>query len=945
MTRPLRIPSPIGRFRRVTRRIPTLHTVFIPTQYRKKSAVSAFTAINSQPSTLNLAFLDVRPGIHLPSCDLWLDPHEPRATAFVSHAHSDHIGRHEEVIFTPGTAALMRARLPGKRREHQVPFGQPFAFRSHTLTLLPAGHVAGSAQLHAVEDATGASLLYTGDFKLRPGLSAEPIEWRQADTLIMETTFGKPQFRFPPTAVVIAQMVEFCRDALADGAVPILFGYSLGKSQEILCALVEAGLKPMLHGTVYKMAEIYRELRPDFPATPTYDAEQAAGHVLIFPPSAANSRVVTRFKNRRTAVLTGWAVTPGAAFRYGCDAAFPLSDHADYDDLLRYVELVQPRRVLTIHGSTREFAADLRQRGLEAWALGEENQLEMLALTKRPAARPREFAPVAAPSEPAADSSPDDFRRFAALLFAVAATPARNAKVQLIADYLAALDADALEIAARYLSGRIFPRREERVLQAGWAVTKRALLAASGLSETELRAVGSGQADQSGLTREALRGQTGSGLFTLREAAAEFDALQRARGPIAKSEVLQKIFSRLSADEAAAFVKILSGDARIGLKEGLVEEAVAKGCGADPEAFREAGMLLGDIGAAAALARAGRLQEAELQLFQPVKVMLASPEPTSEAIRARHPEADELWVEDKFDGIRAQLHAGGGRAEIYSRDLRRITAQFPELAEAASRAGVEAVLDGEIIAEQDGRALTFFDLQKRLGRSEPDLFLANDIPVRFVAFDLLAVSGRALLTRPLSERRTQLDRLELPPAFRKAEARRVRSAADLDAEFFAARLRRNEGLIVKDPASAYLPGRRGLAWLKLKRELATLDVVVVGAEWGHGKRHKVISDYTFAVRDDASGALLNIGKAYSGLTDAEIADLTQHFLRTTLETKGKYHVVDPQIVLEIAFDSIQPSNRHASGLAMRFPRIKAIRRDKSVAEIDRLSYARSLVGG
>lgn len=890
-------------------------------------------------------FLDVRPGIHLPSCDLWLDPHEPRATAFVSHAHSDHIGRHEEVLFTPGTAALMRARLPGRRREHQIPFGQAFPFRGHTLTLLPAGHVAGSAQLHAVEDATGASLLYTGDFKLRPGLSAEPIEWRQADTLIMETTFGKPQFRFPPTAEVVAQMVEFCRDALADHAVPILFGYSLGKSQEILCALVEAGLKPMLHGTVHKMAEIYRQLRPEFPETPAYDAEHAEGHVLIFPPSASNSRAVTRFKQRRTAVLTGWAVTPGAAFRYGCDAAFPLSDHADYDDLLRYVELVQPRRVLTIHGSTREFAADLRERGIEAWALGEENQLEMLALTRRapPTRRAAATADEATPIPP--EARPDDFRRFAALLFAVAATPARNAKIQLIADYLGALDVESLEIAARYLSGRIFPRREERVVQAGWAVTKRALLGASRLSETELRALGRGQADQSGVTREALRGQVGRGPFTLRDAAAEFDALQRARGPLGKGEVLRRVFERLSADEAAAFVKILSGDARIGLKEGLVEEAVAKGCGAEPDAFREANMLLGDIGAAASLARRGELAQAELQLFQPVKVMLASPEPTAEAIRARHPEADELWVEDKYDGIRAQLHAGGGRAEIYSRDLRRITAQFPELAEAAARAGVEAVLDGEIVAEQAGRALTFFDLQKRLGRQEPDLFLAEEIPVRFVAFDLLAVGGRALLQRPLAERRAELDRLTLPSAFRVAEARRVRSAADLDEAFTAARLRRNEGLIVKDPASAYLPGRRGLAWLKLKRELATLDVVVVGAEWGHGKRHQVISDYTFAVRDDATGALLTIGKAYSGLTDAEIAELTEHFLRTTLETKGRYHVVDPQIVLEIAFDSIQPSDRHASGLAMRFPRIKAIRRDKSVAEIDRLSYARSLVGG
>ncbi|HEX8311558.1 MAG TPA: MBL fold metallo-hydrolase RNA specificity domain-containing protein, partial [Chthoniobacteraceae bacterium] len=315
-------------------------------------------------------------GIELPVEGLWLDPWDPKPFAFVSHAHSDHIGDHREVILSAGTSRLMQARLPGERREHVLEFGVPSEVAGLNVTLLPAGHIFGSAQIF-LETAAG-SLLYTGDFKLRPGLSAEPTQWRQADTLIMETTYGLPKYRMPPTAEVMAQMVAFCQETLEDGGVPVLLGYSLGKAQEILCALVAAGLTPMLHGAVYRMTEIYSALRPEFPCGfERYAAGKVEGKVLICPPSANRSVMVTRIKNRRVAVLTGWALDPGATYRYQCDAAFPLTDHADYPDLLRYVELVQPKRVLTLHGFASAFARDLRERGIEAWALSQENQLEL----------------------------------------------------------------------------------------------------------------------------------------------------------------------------------------------------------------------------------------------------------------------------------------------------------------------------------------------------------------------------------------------------------------------------------------------------------------------------------------------------------------------------------------------------------------------------------------
>jgi DNA ligase-1 len=319
-----------------------------------------------------------RGAVHVPHLDLWLDPPTPQGFSFVSHAHSDHIGKHRETVLSEATSRLMHARQGAAGVEHVMAFGETRELRGACFTLLPAGHVLGSAQLH-LEDDRG-SLLYTGDFKLRPGLSSEATAWCQADTLIMETTFGKPEFVFPPTENVLAEMVDFCREALEAGEVPVLLGYSLGKAQEILCAVAAAGLRPMLHGAVAKMTKIYRELRPDFPAFEEYAASRLEGCVLICPPNVRRSAMIQRIKKRRLGMVTGWGMTPGAIHRYQVDAVFPLSDHAGYDDLLKYVELVQPKRVLTLHGYAAEFARDLRVRGLEAWSLVSPDQLEFAGL-------------------------------------------------------------------------------------------------------------------------------------------------------------------------------------------------------------------------------------------------------------------------------------------------------------------------------------------------------------------------------------------------------------------------------------------------------------------------------------------------------------------------------------------------------------------------------------
>jgi DNA ligase-1 len=358
-------------------------------------------------------------------------------------------------------------------------------------------------------------------------------------------------------------------------------------------------------------------------------------------------------------------------------------------------------------------------------------------------------------------------------------------------------------------------------------------------------------------------------------------------------------------------------------------------------------MLSGDIAEVTRAARNNRLDAIQLRVFHPLQFMLASPEPTAEAILERL--APPVWLEEKYDGIRCQLHKQGDRVELFSRDLKRITAQFPDLARACAGIAGDFIVDGELLAWREGRALPFAELQKRLGRKGDDFFLGAEIPVSISCYDLLWLDGRARLKEPLKVRRALLEKLiagdAAPGKLLLAPVREAHTATDIEAAFLAARQRGNEGLMAKDPASIYTPGRRGLAWLKLKKAYATLDVVVVAVEYGHGKRRDVLSDYTFAIRDEENGnRLLTVGKAYSGLTDVEIAQLTEHFLANTLEDHGRYKVVAPDTVLEIAFDIIQPSRRHQSGFALRFPRIARIRTDKTVAEIDTLETCRKLAG-
>ena len=884
--------------------------------------------------------------IYLPQVDLWCDAHSPTDFSFVSHAHFDHLAGHRRIITSEGTRRLMAARLPGEREEIVLPFETPYALNAETeLTLHPAGHIFGSAMLRL--ERAGESFLYTGDFKLRAGRSAEKCAPPRADVVVMETTFGLPRYVFPPTEEILAGIIAFCRQTLEDGEVPVLFGYSLGKSQELLSSLAEANLPVMLHPQTLKMTRIYEELGQTFPAYLPFTLTEVAGHVVVCPPQANQSAWLRKIKPRRTAAITGWATDPAAIYRYQCDAAFPLSDHADFADLLRFVEIVEAKRVLTVHGYVEEFARTLRERGVEAWALGVDNQLEisLTALNRKPLANGSARSLSAnrrteVEGSVAAKVAPNDLLAFAQVAEKIGATTSKLEKVDLLKNYFAALTDAELPAAAIAYTGRPFAASDTRTLNCGWAIIKAALLAVSGVSEADYHATYQRYSDSGDTTLAVLAGHTVPEPWAVSELPGFFGELAARRGPLEKKALLMERLTRLDPLAAKYLIKMITGDLRIGLKQGLVEEALAAAFGGAAESVREANMLSGDLGKTALAAREGTLDRFELQAFHPIHFMLASPEPTAEAIVERL--GDPVWVEEKYDGIRCQVHKEGARVEIYSRELRRITGQFPDVAERVRKMDADFIADGELLAWQKGRALPFAELQKRLGRKGDDFFLGAEIPVSLWLYDLLGRDGRTLLKLPLLERRAQLDALSLVSGIERAPFQMVSGAMAVEAAFLQARQRGNEGLMAKDPKSIYLPGRRGLAWLKLKKAYATLDVVVVGVEWGHGKRRHVLSDYTFAVRDEATDRLLPVGKAYSGLTDAEIAHYTEHFLQHTLEERGRYRVVQPEVVLEVAFDTIQRSERHASGYALRFPRILRIREDKPVSEIDTLAFCREL---
>ena len=564
------------------------------------------------------------------------------------------------------------------------------------------------------------------------------------------------------------------------------------------------------------------------------------------------------------------------------------------------------------------------------------------------------------------------FVRLARTLADVAETPGRHDKADRLGALLMDLDDADLARAARWAAGRVFPLSDQRTVSVGFAALRSAIAAATGADPDALQAALVRLGDPGDVAAgavEALLPPVEPAL-TLADVEALFEEVAGTRGAGAKTARIAEALARVTPVEARFLVKLLAGELRIGMGEGSVEAAIARLTGRPGRAVRRANMLTGDVGEAAVLARHGRLADARLHLFHPIKFMLATAAEASEA-RTLAEEvgrqiAPPVAVEDKFDGIRAQAHVAadvgddslhgaseaGARVALFSRTLDAIERAFPDLV-APLAAWSEAVpagviLDGEIVpVDAAGAVVPFQALQRRLGRKAAPAALQAEAPVAFVAYDVLAWDGAPTLDLAYRERQALLDRLPFGGPLRRSAVTVVDDLDRLDALFDAARARGNEGLMVKALASPYRPGRRGRDWLKIKKALATLDVVVTAVERGNGGRRHLLSDFTFAVRaGEADGTLLNVGKAYSGLTDAELAALTEWFEAHTLETfaHGKVRTVEPRVVVEVAFDNVQVSKRHKSGYALRFPRIVRLREDKPVGEIDTLETVAALAG-
>jgi len=539
-----------------------------------------------------------------------------------------------------------------------------------------------------------------------------------------------------------------------------------------------------------------------------------------------------------------------------------------------------------------------------------------------------------------------EFSHFVDMCEKVRQTASKNAKVTAIAEYLIKLkDVDggsdtSLAAAVLFMSGAIFPKGSGLALNVGFNTVMRSLSEIARLEPEEIQKIYLKHGDMGALAEYVVSKRQQSPLVAQQLLLPDLhDQLRKIADAAgsgaaeAKRKILTGLLINSSPLEAKYLIKIAAGELRVGVVEGLVELAIAKAFGRDVPAIRQAMLLTGDIAQVALLAKKDALSTAVMKPLAPLSFMLADVMFSAEEIKQYYNKP--LICEFKYDGIRVQLHKFGGKVKMFSRNLEDVASSFSEIVSAVSLLPSEFILDGEVLAYRDGRPLHFQELQKRLRRKIVTDRLMGEIPIVYVPYDIMYLDGQPLIDRPLTERKKLLSQIRFKDPLIDLGYRVVSTAQEITCAFKESRDAGHEGLVVKELESEYHPGKRGRHWTKLKHELDTVDAVIVIAEYGHGKRAGTLSDYTFAVRDEHDGgSLKTIGKAYSGLTDAEIAKMTDKLRSITVRDEGYRLVVRPEIVLEVAFDSIQKSDRHNSGFALRFPRIKYIRTDKTVRDID-----------
>ncbi len=554
-------------------------------------------------------------------------------------------------------------------------------------------------------------------------------------------------------------------------------------------------------------------------------------------------------------------------------------------------------------------------------------------------------------------SSHNEFSYFVEICENIRSTPSKNLKVSILSEYLSRLDNDSLPIAILFLSGRIFPRGSRQNINVGFSIIMQSLSEIAMLDASEIQQVYLTHGDMGALSEYAVSKKHIFSLFRQQQLTLCFvyNQLKKIAGTVGsgasknKTKILTGLLIDMSPQEAKYLIKIINGEMRIGLVEGLIEIAIAKAFNQNIKVIREAMLVAGDIAQVSILAKRNLLDKAIIKPLTPLSFMLADVMFTAEEIINYYEKP--LICEYKYDGIRVQMHKFGQEIRMFSRKLADVTNAFPELADAALSAtatttsssssspssNIDFILDGEILAFRNNKPLHFQELQKRLRKKTVTEQIIAEVPVIYTVYDIMYFNGEAIIKKPLNERKEILSCIAFKQPIINSSYKIVNSEQEIISMFGVSKDIGHEGLVLKEPNSQYHPGRRGRYWVKLKKELDTIDAVILIAEYGHGKRAGTLSDYTFAVRDEKNNNKLRvIGKAYSGLTDEEIDDMTNRLKSLMVKDEAYKIIVKPEIVLEIAFDSIQKSDRHDSSFALRFPRIKNIRNDKTVADIDTL---------
>jgi DNA ligase-1 len=537
---------------------------------------------------------------------------------------------------------------------------------------------------------------------------------------------------------------------------------------------------------------------------------------------------------------------------------------------------------------------------------------------------------------------------FAAVCEDIARHASKTKKVTLLARYLQTLEDEQFALAIQFLSqgpvaegprhNSLFGSQEEAKLSIGHSALRQAISSACEWDGETLR-VCFGEVGDAGETAALLmRRNSLQKPLDLGEANQIYQRLFRATSSDEKKEILTGTIRAYKPLAVKYWIKVITRSFRIGLMSRLVEDAVAQACGVPQDEVRDANNRLGNLAHVGLAARRRELEKIGARLFHPMQFMLAKPLDRVEDIA----NPDAWFVEDKYDGIRTQVHFDSGHVRIYSRGMDEITNAFPEIESRFKYLPGDGIVDGELLAWSEGRALNFNVLQQRIARKRVSTTLMQQIPAAFIGYDLLLRNGKLLFDVPIEVRRGELATLlaSAGEGLFLSPQREVATREEIDVAFAEARKRGNEGLLLKRKGSRYEPGKRSGQWQKLKRPYATLDVVITSAEQGSGRRASVFSDYTFAVRSGPS--FVNIGKAYSGLTDSEVKELTRILRAASTDRFGPVMIVRPEIVLEVAFDGVQKSSRHKSGYALRFPRIVRWRRDKKPEESDDLARVASL---